>query len=353
MEGSNAKRVKNIKGNYEVLSLNHKTVSQMMSEISPYVSSDEDGMDFKYHQVGQLFDFYRHMSDPYSADSIAITYVKNLDTISTYLALGIAPINSINYRLQKAAAEDAVMQKEIGTFKVESTNVGVFRFRSFTACNGNEYEQFLERSFRKIKSKEIKKVVIDLRGNTGGIMQYSLMSYFVGEEVDLGRYVVEKPKKGIETRHLKKRNGSYRRHKWMSRVQRFRVWTDSFEDGIMRTEAVNENLVFDGEVVVITDEGTFSSAAMLACHLKTLTDAKIIGRPAGGSFYRGNAGTIIAVLPNSKFRLLVNPNTFYSHLETVDNPFEIKQPDVLLEPKYIVPRKMDDYYIDAAIESFQ
>ena len=91
-------------------------------------------------------------------------------------------------------------------------------------------------------------MVIDLRGNTGGIMQYSLMSYFVGEEVELGRYVVEKPKKGIETRHLKKRNGSYRRHKWMSRVQRFRVWTDSFEDGIMRTEAVNENLVFDGEL---------------------------------------------------------------------------------------------------------
>ncbi|MDG1331160.1 MAG: S41 family peptidase [Crocinitomicaceae bacterium] len=353
MKGSNGKRIKSIKGNYEILSLNHKTVPQMMNEISPYISSDENGIDFKYHQVGQLFDFYRHISDPYDADSIAVTYVKNSDTLSTYFKLGVAPINSINYRLQKAAAADAIIQKEMGSFNIESSDVGVFRFRSFTVCSGANYEQFLERSFRKIKSREIKKIVIDLRGNTGGVMQYALMSYFVGNDIDLGRYVVEKPKKGIETRHIKKRNSTYRRHKWMSRVQRFRIWTDSFEDGIMRSEPVDESLVYDGEVLVITDEGTFSSAAMLACHLKTLANAKIIGRPAGGSFYRGNAGTIIAVLPNSKFRLLVNPNTFYSHLESSTNPFEIKQPDVLLEPGYITPRKIEDYYIDAAIESFK
>lgn len=353
MRGSNEKRVKNIKGNYEVLSLNHKSVPQMMSEISPYVSSDEDGMAFKYHQVAQLFSFYRHMSDPYSADSVEITYIKNSDTISTHLRLGIAPINSINYRLQKAAAEDAMIQKEMGSFEITNTDVGVFRFRSFTACTGNLYEQFLERSFRKIKSKEIKKVVIDLRGNTGGIMQYSLASYFVGNDVDLGRYVVEKPKKGIETRHLKKRNATYRRHKWMSRVQRFQIWSNNFDEGTMYSEPVDEDLIFDGQIVIITDEGTFSSAAMLACHLKTLANAKIIGRPAGGSFYKGNAGTIIAVLPNSKFKLLVNPNTFYSHLDAAEDPFEIKQPDILIEPGYIAPRKMDDYYIDAAIEVFQ
>jgi C-terminal processing protease CtpA/Prc len=282
-----------------------------------------------------------------------MTYVKNTDTISTYFKLGIAPINSINYRLQKAAEEDAEMQREIGTFSIEKSNVGVFRFRSFTSCNGNVYDQFLERSFRKIKAKEVKKVVIDLRGNTGGIMQYTLMSYFVGEDVDLGRYVVEKPKKGIETRHLIKRSGDYRRHKWMSRAQRFREWSNSFDRGIVKSDPVDEDLMFDGEIVVITDEGTFSSASMLACHLKTLANAKIIGRPAGGSFYRGNAGTIIAVLPNSKFRLLVNPNTFYSQLEESNEPFKIKQPDLLLEPDYIAPRKMDDYYIDAAIASFE
>lgn len=353
MEGSNYDRVRSIKGIYEVLSVNNKSVSEMMDLIAPYISSDEDGIDFKYHQVGQLFEFYRHLSDPYFNDSVHISYVKGTDTISTYLGLGRPPINTINARLNKATTEDANIQKEIGTFVIKNANVGVFRFRSFTACNGKNYDLFLQRSFQKIKTKKIKKLVIDLRGNTGGVMQYSLMSYFVGEDIDLGRYVVEKPKRGFETVHLKKRNGDYRRHKWMSRVQRFRVWLDDFDDGIVRTGPVDESLRYDGEIVVITDEGTFSSASMLACHLKTLSNAKIVGRPAGGSFYRGNAGTIFAVLPNSKFRLLVNPNTFYSQLETVSDPFTIKQPDLLIDPGYIVPRKLDDYYIDAAIEWFK
>lgn len=353
MEGTNKERLRNIKGHYEVLQLNDKTISEMMEEISPYLSSDENGIDFKYHQVSQLFEFYRHLSDPYTQDSVSIQYIKGRDTISTYFALGVAPINSINKRLKKVAAENTNIQKDMGSFEIKNSKVGVFRFRSFTASNGSNYDAFLERSFRKIKSKKIKKLVIDLRGNTGGIMQYSLMSYFVGEEVELGRYVVEKPKKGFENIHLKKRNGDYRRHKWMSRIQRFKQWLNSFENGTMRSKPVNKDLVYNGEIVVLTDEATFSSASILACHLKTLCDAKLVGRPAGGSFYRGNAGTLVAVLPHSKFRLLVNPNTFYSHLNKSSDPFQIKQPDVLLEPSYIVPRKLDDYYIDAAIDSFQ
>lgn len=353
MEGSNNERVRNIKGIYEVLSLDKKSVSEMMNLIAPYISSDEDEISFKYHQVAQLFDFYRHLSDPYSEDSVHISYVKGNDTISTYLNLGRPPINTINARLSASSIEDAKIQKETGTFVVKNSNVGVFRFRSFTACTGKNYDLFLERSFRKIKSKQIKKLVFDLRGNTGGVMQYSLMRYFVGADVDLGRYVVEKPKKGFETVYLKKRNSDYRRHKWMSRVQRFRIWLNDFDNGIVRTDAVDESLIYDGKIIVITDEGTFSAASMLACHLKTLCNAKIVGRPAGGSFYRGNAGTIFAVLPHSKFRLLVNPNTFYSQLEVTSNPFALKQPDQLINPGYIVPRKLDDYYIDVAIEAFQ
>lgn len=353
MEGDNGKQIRSIKGNYEVLSLDHKTVPQMMEYISPYLSSDEDEIDFKYHQAAELFEFYRHLSDPYDEDSIAVVYVKGTDTISTYFHLGVAPINTINRRLKESAEEDKEIQEEIGSFRIEKSKIGVFRFRSFTACTGSAYNDFLKRSFEKIKSKEIEKVVIDLRGNTGGIMQYDLMRYFVGEEVDLGRYVVEKPKKFFETTHLKKRNADYRRHKWMSRIQRVQKWLNVFEDGAVRTGSIDQGLVFKGEIVVITDESTFSSASILACHLKTLCNAKLVGRPAGGSFYRGNAGTIVAVLPNSKFRLLVNPNTFYSHLPDSTTPSAIKQPDVLIEPGYLVPRKIDKFYLKEALDAFE
>ncbi len=352
LDGTNSERAKKIKANFEILSLDHKTVPEMIAEIAPYISSDEDGIDFKYHQISQLFDFYRHICSPFDTDSIEVRYVDGLDTLETYLALGIAPVNTINKRLKKEAADDLSKDGEIGSFEIIDSNCGVFRFRSFTACNGKAYEYFLEQSFRKMRLKNIDQLVIDLRGNTGGVMQYSLMRYFVGQDIELGRYVVEKPKHGFDTRYLKKRNGDYRKHKWMSRIQRLQIWLNDFDDGLVRTEPIDDAHIFEGKIVVITDEGTFSSASMLACHLKTLCNAKLAGRPAGGSFYRGNAGTIYAVLPNSRFRLMVNPNTFYSQLKIEDDSQAIKQPDVMIDPSYLVPRKMDEFYIQAAIAAF-
>lgn len=345
-------RVRSFKGNYEILSIDHKTIPQIIEGIAPYVSSDEDAIDFKYHQIAQMFDFYRHISAPFESDSVHLQYVKGDDTLETYLGIGLAPINSINTRLQNASVEYAEMEKEIGSFEIHESKYGVFRFRSFTACNGAVYEDFLSRSFAKIRSKDIKHLIIDLRGNTGGIMQYSIMRYFVGSDVDLGRYVVEKPKRGFENIYLKKRNSDYRRHKWMSRMQRIREWMGRFDNGNIRTDFIEDEEIFDGEIVVITDEGTFSSAAMLACHLKTLCNAKLVGRPAGGSFYRGNAGTIYATLPKSKFQLMVNPNTFYSHLPQSENPLAIKQPDVFLNPSFLKKRSIDEYYLEAAIKAF-
>ena len=86
-----------------------------------------------------------------------------------------------------------------------------------------------------------------------------------------------------------------------------------FNNGTVLSESVDVSLIYEGEIVLITDEGTFSSAAILACYLKSMKNAKIIGQRAGGSFYRGNAGTITLKLPHSKLQIFVNPNTFYSH----------------------------------------
>lgn len=345
-------RVRSFKGNYEILSIDHQTIPEIIEGIAPYISSDEDAIDFKYHQIAQLFDFYRHISAPFESDSIHLQYVKGEDTLETYLGVGLAPINAINTRLQNASVEYSELEREIGSFEIHESTYGVFRFRSFMACTGSMYEDFLSRSFKKMRDKEIKHLVIDLRGNTGGVMQYSIMRYFVGADIELGRYVVEKPKRSFENVHLKKRNTDYRRHKWMSRFQRIREWLGKFNDGIVTTDFVEDDEIFEGEIVVITDEGTFSSASMFACHLKTLCNAKLVGRPAGGSFYRGNAGTIYATLPKSKFSLMVNPNTFYSHLLTTDRPLDIKQPDVFLNPSFLKKRIIDEYYLEAAIKAF-
>ena len=183
-------------------------------------------------------------------------------------------------------------------------------------------------------------------------MQYSLMSYFVGEDKYLGKYIVEKPKHGFENKYLKKFSIDYVQHKRLSSQQKREIRRGKFDEGKVYTDDVESSLVYDGQIVVITDEGTFSSASMLACHLKTMKGAKIIGSTAGGSFYSGNAGSIQLQLPNSELRVYINPNTFYSHLEPPLDPIKIKQPDITYNELVIDKSRRDNFFKSKAMKAF-
>lgn len=336
----------------EILSIDHLTVPEMMSEMALFMPSDENGMDFRYFQASQLFEFYRHVALPFDEDTVAVSYIFKGDTQTVSLAVGRAPVYTINERLFKSAKAYKEESDDFGKFKIEQ-GCGYFRFKTFKISHGKKYDAFLESSFKQLKRRRIKKLIVDLRGNTGGAMQFSIMRYFVGEDVYLGRYVVGKPKQGIENTHLKKWNVDYGRHRVASRQQKRKIRKGKFDEGRIMTEKVDTSLIYKGKIVVITDEGTFSSAGILAGHLKTLCGAKIVGSPAGGSFYSGNAGTLLLVLPNSKLKVYVNPNTFYSQLTNTGDPFAVKQPDIALQPLISDDKKRDKFYFKAAKGAFQ
>lgn len=342
-----------IKPGAEILTIDHLSVEEMMDDIGQYISSDEDLEEFKYFQASQLFEFFRHMTNPFDKESVHVQYVYGADTNELYLPVGTAPVYTMNYRLLDYAREDKKNSAEFGDFKIIKSKYGYFRFKSFRLSYGKNYDEFLESSFKKMKSRKIDKLVVDLRGNMGGVMQYAFMRYMVGGDVELGRYVVEKPKTFKDSKYIKKFHVDYIKHRRMSKKQRTLKRRGQFHDGLIKTEKIDDDFVFDGQVVVITDEGTFSSAAMLACHLKTLKNAKIVGRTAGGSFYAGNAGTLEVKLPQSGFMLYVNPNTFYSQLPLSDDPKAIKVPDLELNPTHMKESKLDAYYFKNATELFQ
>jgi hypothetical protein len=183
-------------------------------------------------------------------------------------------------------------------------------------------------------------------------MQYGFIKYFVNGGVDIGRYVVAKPFKGLNNKYIKKANMPFIQHAFLSWSQKRSVNNGTFNDGRVKTSYVDDDLKYKGKITVITDEGTFSSAAILACHLKTLAGAKIVGRPSGGSFYAGNAGTLLVKLPESGLLISVNPNTFYSHLPPVSNPLEIRQPDAYLDTLILSDKERNKFYFKEAVSLF-
>jgi hypothetical protein len=342
-----------IEAGAEIISIDNRTIPEMMLEMGKYISSDEGSMDFKYYQAGQMFDFYRNLALPFETDSVPVKFVSlKKDTIEVIYKTGKAPVHSINNRLTKLSSQYYASEQNHGKFKILRNKYGYFRFKSFTSSTGADYEYFLKLAFTKLNEQKINKLVVDLRGNTGGVMQYSFMKYMVGEGVNLGRYIIEKPNTRKNRKYLNKINIHYLRHTLMSFQQKRRMEQGSFNEGIQETEYVDTNLIYKGEIVVITDEGTFSSAAILACHLKTMSKAKIIGRAAGGSFYAGNAGTLLVKLPQSGFLIAINPNTFYSHLDRTDDPSAIKQPDLFLSPLILKSSDRDQFYFKQAISLF-
>lgn len=340
-----------IKAGTEILMIDSMTVPQMIEGMGRYLSSDEGSIDFKYFQASQMFEFYRHLAFPLEKDSILVQYVTaDRDTNTIFMHPGTAPVYSINARLNKASSEYNKGEADMGRFKIVNGEYGYFRFRSFSASAGTDYETFLKSSFQKLKTQNISKLVVDLRGNTGGVMQYEFIKYFVGEGVNVGRYIIAKPHSKSNNKYVKKASLSYLRYAVLSWQQKRKLQDGSFNEGIVLTDEVDEGLLYNGEISVITDEGTFSSAAILTSQLKTLAAAKIVGRPAGGSFYAGNAGTLQVRLPESGLQVSVNPNTYYSHLEPVDNPLAIKQPDIYLDPFIINEKDRDQFYFKHAVD---
>lgn len=336
----------------EILMIDGKTVEEMMDEMGLFISSDEGDDAFKYFQAQYLFDFYHHLALPYQSSNIPVTYSYKGDTVKLELPTGTAPVFTMNRRLALSSLAAANEDKNMGEFEI-TQGVGYFRFKSFKSSYGKEFTAFLENSFRKLKDRKVDRLIVDLRGNTGGVMQYEFMKYIVGPEVYLGKYIIEKPKSGIENKHIKKFSADYIKHKRSSRIQKKLIRRNEFDDGKVFTEELSSSLIYEGDIVVITDEGTFSSAAILACHLKTLAHAKIAGRPAGGSFYKGNAGTLTVVLPYSKLHFYVNPNTYFSHLEDGTIINNLKDPDIFLDAVLLDEDKRDNFYFLGAKKGFE
>ena len=158
-----------------------------------------------------------------------------------------------------------------------TTKTTVLRIRSF---DGNEFENGNFRSeilniFQKIAEKQSKNLIIDVRNNAGGGLDYA---------DELLKYLVQKPYQSYQ-------------------INSNRVVSDKKKNyAISRFYEPASNFQFTGNVFVLVNEGTFSTAVYLAAHLKNQANVTLIGTTCGGAADGSSAGGFSSfVLPNTKF----------------------------------------------------
>jgi hypothetical protein len=185
-----------------------------------------------------------------------------------------------------------------------TAKTSVLRIRSF---DGNEFENGNFRNeiqgiFRKIAEKQSKNLIIDVRNNVGGGLDYA---------DEILKYLLKK---------------TYQRYQISSdstvKAKKKELSTNQFY------EPINEYL-FRGKIYVLTNEGTFSTAVYLAAYLKNQENVALIGTTCGGAADGSSAGEFTSfTLPNTQFTvslplLKINYNTT-SELY-LKPTFEVKQ----------------------------
>ncbi len=192
----------------------------------------------------------------------------------------------------------------------EELNAGVLEFNSMV--KKDEFDQLLKSSFREMEEKNISKLIVDLRENSGGNSELG---------TSLLNYLSNKPFKQVDKMLVRasKKQKKYIRENYVPwYVYPFafltKVGRATFAKEGKETEIVfgleKPKHSFEGESIFITSNFTFSSASILSNTIKCYEIGTIVGEETGGLtiFYGDNIGF---ELPNTKLTGTISFKKFY------------------------------------------
>jgi len=212
-----------------------------------------------------------------------------------------ATLNGIT-NAERAKSINAVNTDAVSLFFPRGDDIGVLRVRAF---DGSGFAASVGTAFTTLRGKGTKSLILDLRGNGGGVDQYGalLVSNFVTT-----------PFRYFDHIKLASIRPSFATWK-VSTFEELKNGTQPSPGGGFLVlpqlhPGVGEQrpaaAPFLGTVVVLIDGGTFSTAADVSAQLRSLTKAVFIGEEAGGAF-EGNTSGLNAqiVLPHSGLKLKI------------------------------------------------
>lgn len=258
----------------EIISINNQPSKTILDSLKKFIFSDGNSDQLKgfmldngvfpvlYHEVFQ------------NKKSLTLTWKHGNSTGHTLIGHAIShkPFN-------------ALIEPEPSREDFSSRHYAYLKIGTFLDMKGeiDPYASF----FKTLKEQKSKTLIIDLRSNMGGSNQLTkcLLS------------------------HLITTSTTFQKIATTDDTQKFLATDDRFLDLVRQLQAetapvIPDSVYFDGEIYLIINEGTFSSASFFAEYLRSARKITIVGAESGGSKKIATAGiTVTTDLPNSHVRL--------------------------------------------------
>lgn len=301
----------------QLLSINNLPVSKIHDSISNYIIQDKGVNTWKNWEMSRTFplQYFIHVD---TTSTFKLTWKDSLNNEQISEVYGVSTkfyTDSVE-RHSKELLKISDFKPGFRTHFYDSLSTAYLKLSTFSKRKlktGEDkflFKQTVKNFFSGVEEKGHKNVIIDLRNNTGGKVDYVkfLLAFVQENEEKIPIYYSERERKY-----------------WCGLSKR------------VETTKKQKSDHFDGELYILTNGGSYSASVMFTNFAKQLADATIVGEEAGGRFDGTSAGRFKRLkLDHSKIVTII-PEAIYDYY--INN-------DVLdsLEPDIKVEAKIEDYF---------
>ncbi len=289
------------KNGYEVVSVNGTPIDEFFRQNSHLFSYETESWGM-YLLLNDLYSTDGLEFLELDADGYTLTFSDGTNEV-TRIYTDADFVTNEEY-FEKNAEYYADRDESFVTYEIDRENSLALLTLEECVCN-DEYCETLKKMFTEIKERGIQNVAVDLRGNGGG--SSTVINEFI-RYLDVDEY--KEP-------GMKWRLGSF---------------MPDFPPPATKNEKISE-LTFYGNVYLLADESTFSSAMMFAEYFKDNSIGTIIGAAPGNAAY-GYGDITWFRLPNSGLMLQCSTKSFVR--PDMNNPDLYVEPDIPCDPEQAV-----------------
>lgn len=295
-----------IRPGMELLEINGRKVADIANRFSEVLPADGDIETGKQHDIAGRFHTYYW----WLVERPGEFTVKASDEAGRMVVTKLPGVTDAERKSNHNTVNDAMTAgiskvmgwpaENMGIRFLRDPEIAEIRLKYFVSSN---FPKWIEETFRTLRERGTKTLIIDVRGNGGGEDEYGAM--LVG-------YLTDRPFRYFDHISVKTLSPSFKEHlNWPADAER-KLREGTIADpagGYLITTKVHSGLAeqqpgkypFLGKVFVLTEGGTFSTAADFCAVTHHLKRATFIGEETGGGYYGNNSGMMPTLtLPNSK-----------------------------------------------------